>query len=60
MVVDVINQLLWSRRLPRISFNLIACVEPVKQDDHYFCAEILVFKFQVGSRKAFVTKLFYD
>ena len=49
---EVINQLLWSRRLPRISFNLIACLEPVKQDDHYFHAEILVCKFHLGSRKA--------
>ena len=52
MADDVINQLLWSRRLPRVSFNLIACLEPVKQDDHYFYAEILVCKFHLGSRKA--------
>ena len=49
---DVINQLLLSRRLPRVSFKLIACLEPVKQDDHYFHAEILVCKFHLGSRKA--------
>ena len=52
MADDVINQLLWSRRLPRVSFNLITCLEPVKQDDHYFYAEILVCKFHLGSRKA--------
>ena len=49
---DVINQLLLSRRLPRVSFKLIACLEPVKQDDHYFHAEILVCKFHLESRKA--------
>ena len=62
-----INQFLWSRRLPRVSFNLIECLEPVKQDDHYFYAEILVCKFHLGSRKACllacaegsVTKFFY-
>ena len=52
MADDVIDQLLWSRRLPRVSFNLIACLEPVKKDDHYFDAEILVCKFHLGSRKA--------
>ena len=49
---DVINQLFWSRRLPRESFNLIACLKPVKQDDHYFHAKILVFKFHLGPGKA--------
>ena len=54
LVDDVINKPLWSRRLRRVSFNLIACVEPVKQDDHYFHAKILVCKFQLGSRKAWL------
>ena len=48
MADDVINQLLWSMRLPRVGFNLIACLEPVKKDDN---AEILVCKFHLGSRK---------
>ena len=47
-----LNQLLWWRRLPRGSFNITACLEPVKQDDHYFHPEILVCKFHLGSRKA--------
>ena len=51
MADDVINQLLCSRRLLRVNLNLIACLEPVKQDDHYFHAEILVCKFHLGSRK---------
>ena len=49
MIDDVINQLRWRRR-PRGSFNLIAYLEPVKQDDHYFHAEILVCKFHLVSR----------
>ena len=52
MTDGVINQLLWSRRLPRVIFILTACLEPVKQDDHYFRAEILVCKFRLGLRKA--------
>ena len=52
MADHVINQLLWSRRLPRVSFNLIACLEPVKQDDYYFYAEILICKFHLRSIKA--------
>ena len=52
MADHVINQLLWSRRLPRVSFNLIACLEPVKQDDHCFYAEILICKFHLRSIKA--------
>ena len=51
MADHVINQLLWSRRLPRVSFNLIACLEPVKQDDHCFYAEILICKFHLRSIK---------
>ena len=49
---EIINQLLWSRRLPRVSFNLIACLEPVKKDGHYFHAKILVCKFHLGSKRA--------
>ena len=53
MAGDVINQLLSLMRLPRVRFNLIACIEPVKQQDaHYFYAEILVCKFHLGSRRA--------
>ena len=52
MADDVISSLLWSRRLPRVSFNLITCLEPMKQDDHYFYTEILVYKFYLVSRKA--------
>ena len=52
VIDNVINQLLWSRKLPRVSFNLIACLEPVKQDDHFFHAEILVRKFRLRSREA--------
>ena len=40
MADDIINQLVWSRRLPRVSLNLIACLELVKQDDYYFHVEI--------------------
>ena len=49
---DPINQLFWSRRLPRVSFNLTACLETMKQDDYHFYAETLVCKFHLGSRKA--------
>ena len=52
MADDVIIQLLWSKWFSTISFNLIACLEPVKQDGHYFHAEILVCKFPLGSIKA--------
>ena len=52
MADDVIIQLLWSKWFSRMSFNLIACLEPVKQDGHYFHAEILVCKFHLGSIKA--------
>ena len=41
-----------SRKLPMVSFNLIAYLEPAKQDDHYFHAEILVLKFHLRSRQA--------
>ena len=54
MIDDIINQLLCSKRLPRVSFILIAWLEPVKQDDHHFHAEILVCKFHLGSRKTCV------
>ena len=36
MAYDVINQLLWSRRLLSLSFNLVACLEPEKQDHYFF------------------------
>ena len=52
MADDVIIQLLWSKWFSTISFDLIACLEPVKQDGHYFHAEILVCKFPLGSIKA--------
>ena len=66
MIDDVINQLLWSRTLPRVSFNLFTCFEPVKQIIIIFIQKLWFVNPTLGQERyvyacaeGSVTKFFY-
>ena len=66
MTDDVINQLLWSRTLTRVSFNLITRLEPVKQMIIIFIQRLWSVNHTLGQERyvyacagGSVTKCFY-